>query len=127
MRADRSHAPVRGGESVFNVTQHRTRFFHYNWISLLLGNKVKTRFPLRSLAISFVCLLFLTLVLSAQLKQESPQASPILGFSPSHAIAEHALESTFQSIPSPERALQWHRTFTAEPHPAASERNNQLA
>jgi len=107
--------------------RHRTRFFHYNWISLLLGNKVKMRFPLRSLAISFVCLLFLTLVLSAQLKQESPQASPILGFSPSHAIAEHALESTFQSIPSPERALQWHRTFTAEPHPAASERNNQLA
>src|SRR5439155_19225912 len=28
---------------------------------------------------------------------------------------------------SPEKAREWHRTFTAEPHPAASERNNQLA
>jgi N-acetylated-alpha-linked acidic dipeptidase len=52
---------------------------------------------------------------------------PILGFSAHHAEAEHQLEDAFQLIPSPEKAREWHRTFTAEPHPAASERNNQLA
>ena len=107
--------------------QNGAKFLRCNRIAVLLENKIKMRFPLRTLATSFIYLLFLTLVLSAKLKQESSQASPILGFSPSHAIAEHALESTFQSIPSPEKAREWHRTFTAEPHPAASERNNQLA
>src|SRR5438046_2271601 len=33
----------------------------------------------------------------------------------------------FPSIPLPAQAREWHRTFTAEPHPAASGRNNQLA
>src|SRR5260370_32080746 len=83
--------------------------------------------PLRSLAVSFIFLLILTFALSAQLAQEVPPGAPILGFSPPHAAAEHQLESTFQSIPSPKKAREWHRTFTAEPHPAASERNNQLA
>jgi N-acetylated-alpha-linked acidic dipeptidase len=54
-------------------------------------------------------------------------STPILGFTAAHAAAEHKLETGFQGIPSPERAREWHRTFTAEPHPAASERNNQLA
>jgi N-acetylated-alpha-linked acidic dipeptidase len=85
------------------------------------------RLSSRGLAVSFIYLLFLTFTLSAQHKQEDPQASPILGFSPQHAAAEHVLESKFQSIPSPEKARAWHRTFTAEPHPAASDRNNQLA
>ncbi|HEV1994210.1 MAG TPA: M28 family metallopeptidase [Candidatus Acidoferrum sp.] len=85
------------------------------------------RLPLRTLAVSFISLLILTFALSAQLKQDAPPSSPILGFSPPHAAAEHEVESTFQSIPSPEKAREWHRTFTAEPHPAASDRNNQLA
>src|SRR5438445_13808562 len=84
------------------------------------------RLPLRTLVVSIPFFL-LTFALSAQLKQAAPPATPILGFSPPHAVAEHALESTFQSIPSAEKAREWHRTFTAEPHPAASERNNQLA
>src|ERR1700704_6601687 len=70
---------------------------------------------------------FLVVAFSAQQKQPAPPASPILGFSPPHAAAEHQLESAFQSIPSPEKAREWHRSFTAEPHPAASDRNNQLA
>src|SRR5437867_11941045 len=84
------------------------------------------RLPLRTLVVSIPFFL-LTFALSAQLKQAAPPATPILGFSPPYAAAEHALESTFQSIPSAEKAREWHRTFTAEPHPAASERNNQLA
>jgi len=85
------------------------------------------RLLLRSLTFSFAFLLILTFALSAQLKREAPPEPPILGFSPPHAAAEHQLEGTFQSIPSPEKAREWHRIFTAEPHPAASDRNNQLA
>src|SRR2546430_3780075 len=84
------------------------------------------RLPLRTLVVSIPFFL-LTFALSAQLKQAAPPATPILGFSPPHAAAEHAFESTFQSIPSGEKAREWHRSFTAEPHPAASDRNNQLA
>ncbi len=83
---------------------------------------------------TLVCLLsffFLTFALFARRPQTapqiSPQAAPILGFSAPHAAAEHQLETTFQAIPSADKAREWHRTFTAEPHPAASERNNQLA
>ena len=78
---------------------------------------------------SFLTLLFVSTVLLAQ-HQETPPPSasaPILGFTPPHAVLEHKLETEFQAIPSPEKTREWHRTFTAEPHPAASERNNQLA
>ncbi len=81
----------------------------------------------RNLCAFFCSFLVLAFALSAKQKQPEPPASSILGFSPPHAAAEHQLESTFQSIPSPEKAREWHRTFTAEPHPAASDRNNQLA
>jgi len=85
------------------------------------------RVTVRPFTVSFVFLSVLTFALSAQLKQDAPLAAPILGFSRPHAAAERQLETEFQSIPSPEKAREWHRTFTAEPHPAASERNNQLA
>src|SRR5216683_4729526 len=84
-------------------------------------------FFLRTILLPFVAGLLLTLALSAQLKQDVAPTAPILGFSPAHATAEHQLETAFQSIPSPEKAREWHRTFTAEPHPAASDRNNELA
>jgi N-acetylated-alpha-linked acidic dipeptidase len=85
------------------------------------------RLPLRSLAVPCGFLLMVTFGFSAQLKRDAPPAAPILGFSPPHAAAEHQLESFFQSVPSSEKVREWHRTFTAEPHPAASDRNNQLA
>jgi N-acetylated-alpha-linked acidic dipeptidase len=84
-------------------------------------------FRFRTLCAFSCSFLVVAFALSAQQKQPAPPASPILGFSPPHAAAEHQLETTFQSIPSPEKAREWHRTFTAEPHPAASDRNNQLA
>ncbi|HEY6267005.1 MAG TPA: M28 family metallopeptidase [Candidatus Acidoferrum sp.] len=85
------------------------------------------RLTVRALAVSSVYLLSLSFALSAQLKQDTPHRFPILGFTPPHAAAEHELETTFQLIPSPEKAREWHRAFTVEPHPAASDRNNQLA
>jgi N-acetylated-alpha-linked acidic dipeptidase len=71
--------------------------------------------------------LVLASALSAQQDQPESPVAPILGFSTKHAATEHQLESAFQLIPSPEKAREWHRTLTAEPHPAASERNNYLA
>jgi N-acetylated-alpha-linked acidic dipeptidase len=84
-------------------------------------------FFLRGTLISLFALLILSFPVSAQHQEPAPPAAHILGFSMAHGVAEHRLESDFQSIPSPEKAREWHRTFTAEPHPAASERNNQLA
>jgi len=81
----------------------------------------------RTFAVLFACFLILSFALSAQLKRDAPPATPILGFSPAHAAAEHQVESSLQSIPAPEKAREWLRTLTAEPHPAASDRNNQLA
>src|SRR5215472_15916102 len=81
-----------------------------------------------ALPVSFLVILIPSAALVAERQEASPSAStPILGFTAAHAGAEHKLETEFQSIPSSERAREWHRTFTAEPHPAASERNNQLA
>ena len=51
----------------------------------------------------------------------------ILGFAPAHAAAEHRLENSFQSLPSPIQTREWHRIFSLQPHPAASARNNELA
>src|SRR5437879_10047703 len=77
--------------------------------------------------VSLFAILILSAVLFAQHQESNSSPSHILGFTAAHARAEHRLEADFQSIPSPEKAREWHRTFTAEPHPAASQRNNQLA
>ena len=57
----------------------------------------------------------------------APAAPSILGFSPAHAADEQAREALFQSLPSADKAREWHRIFTAHPHPAASKENNRLA
>ena len=78
--------------------------------------------------VGFLAILALSAALAAQIQQApSSPSTPILGFAAAHAPAEHELETEFQAIPSPEKARKWHKTFTEEPHPAASERNNQLA
>jgi len=40
---------------------------------------------------------------------------------------EQAIEERFRAIPSPDEERKQHRYFTAEPHPAGSERNHELA
>jgi N-acetylated-alpha-linked acidic dipeptidase len=51
----------------------------------------------------------------------------ILGFSPRDALREQQIESQFQSLPSARKAREWHRIFSAQPHPAASAENTHLA
>jgi N-acetylated-alpha-linked acidic dipeptidase len=49
------------------------------------------------------------------------------GFSPSGAAVEAAVESQFRGMASAESISKFHRYLTAEPHPAGSARNNELA
>ncbi|MFY9609867.1 MAG: M28 family metallopeptidase [Blastocatellia bacterium] len=49
------------------------------------------------------------------------------GFSPQGSRIQREIEAKFKAIPSPEEARRHHRLLTAEPHPAGSERNNELA
>jgi N-acetylated-alpha-linked acidic dipeptidase len=65
------------------------------------------------------------LVIAQQRKQ--PAAQPMLGYTAERAAEQHKLEARFAAIPSSEEARKHHRYFTAEPHPAGSERNNELA
>jgi N-acetylated-alpha-linked acidic dipeptidase len=49
------------------------------------------------------------------------------GFSPQGTKTQRQIEAKFKAIPSPEEARKHHRFLTAEPHPAGSARNNELA
>src|SRR3954466_5509129 len=49
------------------------------------------------------------------------------GYSQQGALKQREVEEKFKRIPSPEEVRKHHRFFTAEPHPAGSERNNDLA
>jgi N-acetylated-alpha-linked acidic dipeptidase len=72
-------------------------------------------------------LLSVCFLLAARTSPEPAPPVPILGFALAHIAAEHRIESAFQAIPSPAQAREWHRIFSAQPHPAASARNNELA
>ena len=49
------------------------------------------------------------------------------GFSPQGAAAENATEHAFRDSISAADIMKFHRYLTAEPHPAGSARNNDLA
>ncbi len=51
----------------------------------------------------------------------------LTGFAPPSVARQSEVERALQAIPSAERTRDWHRRFTAEPHPAGSEENNALA
>lgn len=51
----------------------------------------------------------------------------IQGFSAGATKSQIEIESKFKAIPSPDEARRHHRYLTALPHPAGSQRNNELA
>lgn len=55
------------------------------------------------------------------------QDTAMTGYTEKAAAAERRIEESFKAIPSPEDERKQHRIFTAEPHPAGSARNNDLA
>src|SRR5215467_11732960 len=85
-----------------------------------------TGFKLRAAGFLLVVVL-LPLLVGTQASKQSDKSTSILGFTPAGAAMERHVEEEFLQIPSPERAREWHRYLTAEPHPAASARNNELA
>ena len=64
---------------------------------------------------------------TSQQQPGTNESKSILGFTAAGAALERQIEEQFLKIPSAERAREWHRYLTAEPHPAASARNNELA
>jgi N-acetylated-alpha-linked acidic dipeptidase len=74
---------------------------------------------------SVVC--FSVLTLSSLLCAQAQTQPSILGFTPASAAHEAEIESKFKAIPSPDEERRQHHIFTAEPHVAGSERNNELA
>lgn len=55
------------------------------------------------------------------------QAPRIIGFTAESARIQRDLEARFIALPSAAAIRDWHRHFTAEPHPATSKRNDDLA
>jgi len=70
----------------------------------------------------FFAIVILSAALFAQRQESSPAtaSTPMLGFTAARAVSERKVETEFQAIPSTQKTREWHRTFTAEPHPAAS-------
>jgi N-acetylated-alpha-linked acidic dipeptidase len=66
-------------------------------------------------------------LLAAQAPAAQSPPERFMGYSPAGTLAQRQLEEQFAALPSPAEARRWHRYFTAEPHPAGSPRNNQLA
>jgi len=67
------------------------------------------------------------IALSLTLTLSTTARAQILGFTPSSAAREAAVESKLKSIPNPDEERRQHRIFTQEPHVAGSKRNNELA
>ena len=55
------------------------------------------------------------------------QDASIMGFRAQHAKEQTRIEQQFKGMISADSARAFHRIFTAEPHTAGSERNNELA
>ena len=72
------------------------------------------------------CIAILPLLLAAGLHAQNA-APEMTGYSPERAREERDIERRFRAIPSPDEEKKLHRYFTAEPHPAGSERNHELA
>jgi N-acetylated-alpha-linked acidic dipeptidase len=80
----------------------------------------------RSRRSSVHCLPLLLLLATGSLAQ-APAANLITGFTGQSARKQTVLEQKFKARISAAQARKFHRFLTAEPHPAGSERNNELA
>ncbi|HXP71079.1 MAG TPA: M28 family metallopeptidase, partial [Candidatus Dormibacteraeota bacterium] len=77
-----------------------------------------SRFPLWPISILF---------LSVAMLGAAEDIVPITGFSSGAAVRENATELRYRANVSTDQISKFHRYLTAEPHPAGSPRNNELA
>ena len=80
------------------------------------------RQPFQHKSLTVIALVSLSVINHTTLAQ-----APMTGYMAKSAQVEQQTETRFARIPSPEEARKAHRFLTAEPHPAGSERNNELA
>src|SRR5712692_8168007 len=57
----------------------------------------------------------------------APATKSISGFTPARTTEEQSIEQKLRAAISTEEIRKFHRYLTSEPHPAGSERNNELA
>jgi N-acetylated-alpha-linked acidic dipeptidase len=79
-------------------------------------------FWMKRISLSVVVFLSFAIVVNAQTSQ-----TLIMGFSPAGAQKQAQIEKQFKAIPRAGNIEKFHEWLTSEPHPAGSERNNQLA
>ncbi|MGH9816447.1 MAG: serine hydrolase [Candidatus Acidiferrales bacterium] len=82
---------------------------------------------MRWVVVGIAVLLSAASIAFAQSGDEKPRGEAMMGYTPGRAAAQRKLEAGYAAIPSAAEARKHHRFFTAEPHPAGSERNNELA
>ena len=64
----------------------------------------------------------------AALSAQGPQTNALMpGFSARAAADENVIEARYRALTSTDEIMKFHRYLTAEPHPAGSKRNNELA
>jgi N-acetylated-alpha-linked acidic dipeptidase len=73
-----------------------------------------------------VAILFAGVMIGPALSSQ-PSPEPLRGFAASRAAAQRDLERAFHASPSADRIAEWHRYFTAAPHPATSPRTKEIA
>ncbi len=69
----------------------------------------------------------LVLLAAFPLPSQTQPPQPPMGFTAARGESELAVEKKMENALSPDKAREFHRTLTSEPHPAGSTRNNELA
>ncbi|MGH9804999.1 MAG: transferrin receptor-like dimerization domain-containing protein [Candidatus Acidiferrales bacterium] len=90
-------------------------------------SSVRTSHPATLLLLALMAAMAATLVGQTPTAGEQAAAGRISGFTPAKAERQLLLEEELKTSVSPEKLREFHRELTSEPHPAGSERNNQLA
>jgi len=69
----------------------------------------------------------LSALFACALLASTAPAQRFTGYSGASSEREREVEKALEALPSPENVRRFHRYLTAEPHPAGSERNHELA
>jgi N-acetylated-alpha-linked acidic dipeptidase len=81
---------------------------------------------MKSIRTKLPAVFWLALLAAAGLRAAAPHFE-MTGFTRSSAAREQTFEAQLRAAVSPDQIRQFHRYLTAEPHPAGSKRNNELA
>ena len=90
-------------------------------------SSVRTSHPAAILLLGLIALLAASLAGQTPAGGDRTAVGSITGFSPAKAEQQLQLEEMLKASVSPEKLREFHRELTREPHPAGSERNNELA